>query len=74
MADTARILAIFLFAAKSSQGNIVSCDMGRFFLCSLRIRNAFFDSAAAEGDEKILGGLRRTNKSFCLFSRRKISV
>ena len=72
--DATHVLAIFHFAAKRCQGDILPRDMRGFFLRGLGIGDALFDAAAGVGDEKILRGLRRADKDFCLFLRREVII
>ena len=72
--DATHVLAIFHFAAKRCQGDILPRDMRGFFLRGLGIGDALFDAAAGVGDEKILRGLRRADKDFCLFRRREVII
>ena len=74
VSDAAHILAIVHFAAKRCQGDILPRDMRGFLLRSLGIGDALFDAAAGVGDEKILRGLRRADKDFCLFRRREVII
>ena len=74
VSDAARVLAIFHFAAKRCQGDILPRDMRGFFLRGLGISDALFDAAAGIGDEEILRGLRRADKDFCLFLRREVII
>ena len=65
--DATHVLAIFHFAAKRCQGDILPRDMRGFFLRGLGIGDALFDAAAGVGDEEILRGLRRADEDFFLF-------
>ena len=72
--DATHVLAIFHFAAKRCQGDILPRDMRGFFLRGLGIGDALFDAAAGVGDEEILRGLRRADEDFCLFRRREVCI
>ena len=67
VSDAACVLAIFCFAAKRCQGDILPRDMRGFLLRGLGIGDALFDAAAGECDEKILRGFGRADEGFCLF-------
>ena len=72
--DATHVLAIFHFAAKRCQGDILPRDMRGFFLRGLGIGDTLFDAAAGVGDEEILRGLRRADEDFCLFRRREVCI
>ena len=72
--DAAHVLAIFFFAAKRCQGDILPRDMRGFLLRGLGIGDALFDAAAGEGDEEILRGLCRADEDFCLFFRGEVLI
>ena len=67
VSDAAHVLAIFHFAAKRCQGDILPRDMRDFLLRGLGIGDALFDAAAGEGDEEILCRFCRADEDFFLF-------
>ena len=67
VSDAAHVLAIFHFAAKRCQGDILPRDMRDFLLRGLGIGDALFDAAAGEGDEESLCRFCRADEDFFLF-------